>query len=654
MFYLFRVKPTIHRSVLNSLREVRNAVSIRTLFLLVNLAALASVSCVAQSQSSAQTCPRPAVGATISNPPELRSHNGKLEVAFHVKYQQTLVSEGPPRYCYITDDGVESPTLRVHPGDELIIHLHNDLAVSSGAPSTTHQMMPMTRQDDCSGDSMDLSTTNLHFHGMTIPPVCHQDEVIRTAVHPGQVFDYDVKIPQDEPPGIYWYHPHPHGFGERQVQGGASGAIIVEGIEKIVPALASYPEKVIILRDQQRIGMEAPGPSVPAWDISVNFVPVIYPGYQPAVIESEPGESQLWRVVNAGADTIFNLQILSNGIAQPVEVVGIDGSPVIAPLRQTHIPLPPGARAEFVVTAGGKGEVTQLVTKAWDTGPSGDTDPERPIANVVSSPRVTGHEDKLSARQVLGRQPAQMASERVAAVQRTLYFSQHSSNAQDPDNFVLYFITVVGQKPEPYKMGSPPNIVVHQGDIEDWTIENHSTEDHVFHIHQIHFRVLEVNGKTTNDDTLRDTLDVPYWNGKGPYPSVKLRMEFTDPNSVGTFLYHCHILKHEDMGMMGSIQVLPSGMATSVKVSAPSRTSIGTAAKLMADIVSGADSVATGTVQFSANGVDIGKPVQLANGHAFVTTSFDKAGIYAINATYSGDSGHDEALSPSFNIAVQH
>ncbi len=106
-------------------------------------------------------------------------------------------------------------------------------------------------------------------------------------------------------------------------------------------------------------------------------------------------------------------------------------------------------------------------------------------------------------------------------------------------------------------MGSPPNIVVHQGDVEDWTIENRSPEDHVFHIHQIHFIVQAVNGKPVNDPTERDTIDVPYWSGTGPYPSVKLRMDFRDPNTVGTFLYHCHILKHEDLGMMGSIQVLP-------------------------------------------------------------------------------------------------
>ena len=60
-------------------------------------------------------------------------------------------------------------------------------------------------------------------------------------------------------------------------------------------------------------------------------------------------------------------------------------------------------------------------------------------------------------------------------------------------------------------------------------------------------------------------IDVPYWSGKGPFPSVKLLMDFSDPNTVGTFLYHCHILKHEDMGMMGSIRVLPGALADGQK-----------------------------------------------------------------------------------------
>jgi FtsP/CotA-like multicopper oxidase with cupredoxin domain len=94
--------------------------------------------------------------------------------------------------------------------------------------------------------------------------------------------------------------------------------------------------------------------------------------------------------------------------------------------------------------------------------------------------------------------------------------------------------------------------------VENWTIENHSGEAHAFHIHQLHFLVAAINGIPVQNPDLQDTITVPNWSGSGPYPNVTLRMDFRDPNIAGTFVYHCHILDHEDGGMMAKIQVNPS------------------------------------------------------------------------------------------------
>jgi FtsP/CotA-like multicopper oxidase with cupredoxin domain len=513
------------------------------------------VSLVSTAQAQTEVCPRFAAGGIIEKPPEIHSQHGVLELGLHLRYQQTLSSEGPLRYCLVTDDGVESPTLRVYPGDRLIIHLHNDLPPWRGHGSQTspgHE----SEDGDCTGGQMNPSITNLHFHGMSIPPVCHQDDVIHTAVSPGGEFDYRVTIPVDEPPGLYWYHPHPHGFSERQVQGGASGAIIVEGIQKVVPALKSLPERVIVLRDQQYMGS---GPSTaprPAWDISANFVPVTYSGGRPAILKVSSGGRELWRVVNAGADVIFNLQVVIKNTAQRLDVVAIDGVPlstVKGLTSQDSILLPPGARAEFVLTTPKEGQNSQLVTLAWNTGPQGDNDPQRVIADIVSSASFK----RNTVRAETGALWSPVRKMPQATVQRHLYFSQVSTNSEDSDVSVVYYITMVGEAPQPYNMSRPPTIVARRGDVEDWTIENRSPEDHVFHIHQIHFWVVEIDGKPTFDSTMRDTVDVPYWSGKGPYPNVKLRMDFRDPSITGTFLYHCHILRHEDAGMVGAIRVDP-------------------------------------------------------------------------------------------------
>jgi FtsP/CotA-like multicopper oxidase with cupredoxin domain len=277
-----------------------------------------------------QVCARSASGSATTAPPELESQNGVLEVTF--KFLTATDAQGLVRYCYVTDTGLQAPTLRVNPGDQLIIHFQNDLPAAAG--NMAGMKMSLSANDTITGiisacgGAMSASATNIHFHGTNVAPVCGQDEVVHTLIQPGQSFDYNVQIPANEPPGLYWYHPHPHGFSEGQVQGGATGALIVEGLQNIDPALAGLPERTFVLRDQVLPASEANDPNIPAWDLSLNFVPVTYPNYTPAVIQTNPGQQELWRVANTAADTILNLQYVVNGTAQAMQVVAIDGYPI--------------------------------------------------------------------------------------------------------------------------------------------------------------------------------------------------------------------------------------------------------------------------------------------------------------------------------------
>jgi FtsP/CotA-like multicopper oxidase with cupredoxin domain len=142
---------------------------------------------------------------------------------------------------------------------------------------------------------------------------------------------------------------------------------------------------------------------------------------------------------------------------------------------------------------------------------------------------------------------------------RKLYFSEKLQNPTDPNSPTDFYLTVDGQTPAVFDPHSPTtNIVAHQGDVEDWIVENRSQEVHDFHIHQVHFVMLEWFGLPINEPFLRDTIPVPFWDGKSAqYPTVKLRMDFRDPNIVGDFPFHCHLLEHEDGGMMGIIRVEP-------------------------------------------------------------------------------------------------
>jgi FtsP/CotA-like multicopper oxidase with cupredoxin domain len=139
-----------------------------------------------------------------------------------------------------------------------------------------------------------------------------------------------------------------------------------------------------------------------------------------------------------------------------------------------------------------------------------------------------------------------------------LYFSEDREDLRASGKPAKYFITVEGKAPAAIDMNfKHPDITARQGTVEDWIIENRARESHVFHIHQLHFQVVGRYGTNQGEPALRDTIDLSYWDGRSPrYPSVRLRMDFRAPEIVGTFLFHCHILEHEDAGMMGSVEVV--------------------------------------------------------------------------------------------------
>jgi FtsP/CotA-like multicopper oxidase with cupredoxin domain len=555
-------------------------------FLCLILAVARPIRAGAATPLAHDVCPRPAPGAVVPEPEDLRSENGSLQVDLHIRNQRE--SDGSWRFCYLLGSGAQAPTLRLHPGDLLVLRLKNELNIEPGSPPDAHQHG--IAADACASGAMELSATNLHFHGLTIAALCHRDEVLKTSIRAGDPpFEYRFHIPADEPPGLYWYHPHIHGFSTPQVLGGASGALVIEGIEQANPDVAGLPERVLVIRDQNLLNPDAPpassepvvpkmlidrdgdaanngtGFGKPAKDLSINYVPVPYPDYPPALISIRPHERQLWRVLNASAITYLNLAVLVKRKAQPLGIVALDGVPLNAngnAANQTeprdHIGVPPGGRVEFIMEGPALGESGLLVTRTVDTGQGGENDPNRALALIM--PAETAPEP----RSILAASPPRAASSTrpwLGDVQpvrvRKLFFSERLRDANNPNSATDFFLTVDGEEPRAFDpAAAQPNIVVKHGDVEDWIIENRSSELHAFHIHQLHFILVAYNGMPVNEPFLRDTVNVAYYNGRAlQYPSVRLRMDFRDPNAVGTLVYHCHLLEHEDGGMMGTVRV---------------------------------------------------------------------------------------------------
>jgi FtsP/CotA-like multicopper oxidase with cupredoxin domain len=218
--------------------------------------------------------------------------------------------------------------------------------------------------------------------------------------------------------------------------------------------------------------------------------------------------------------------------------------------------MPPAGRAEFIVTGPPAGTSAALVHKGFDTGPVGDPSPTQMLASIVvssaSADQAAAVTTPTPPRPVTPRFSG-LASIKPSAT-RKLFFSEAALGVAGPVNF---FLALDGQIPHLFTMDEPPAIKTKVGAVEDWTFENRTPEEHAFHMHQIHFLVTAINGVAVPNPTMQDTVIIPYWTGKGPYPTVTVRMDFRDPEIAGTFVYHCHILDHEDGGMMQKIQVDP-------------------------------------------------------------------------------------------------
>lgn len=509
------------------------------------------------SQAVGQCPKRPDPGTVLHDALSLTSSGGVLNAELTVKH--SVDEGGYTHYCYnyLTDQGkvAEAPTLRLNPGDTLELDVKN--RIQDDSADATPMAHHMNSQEASCGDSgtPTIDSQNVHFHGMNIPPTCHKDNVITTLIQPGtNAFHYKFQVPADEPPGLYWYHPHVHGFAEFHVNGGAAGALVVEGMDKIHPEVAGLTERVFVIRQQFLIPW-VPGP----YQLTINYEPALYPNFPSPMIEMKPGEKQFWRVANATNQDFMPLQVVFNGQPQPLQVVALDGYPLPKLRTQNTILVPPAGRAEFIVQAPNDNTVSaDFETRAYDTGPTGNPDIHQILGNIVLTNDAVQEEKRPL-------EPAQTAADRIKfrglselkpTAERKLYFSEEFGGSNGP---IQFYITVDGQKQKVFDPNEKPVIVTKVGAVEDWTIENRALETHAFHIHQIHFKVLEIDGKAVQRQDLKDTIEIPFWEGRGhPYHSVKLRMDFRDPVIAGTFLFHCHILLHEDLGMMHKILVKPN------------------------------------------------------------------------------------------------
>jgi suppressor of ftsI len=465
--------------------------------------------------------------------PEVRARNHVASLTLHA------VNENG-RDAFSFEGNAVAPVIRASPGDVLKITYINDLPAKS---SETCAINPC------------LDMTNLHFHGLSISPNSPQDDVIGMMARPGQTLHYSVEIPRDHPPGLFWYHTHPHGESHRQALDGMSGAIVIEGMERYVPGVARLRERVMVVRGRS---IEH-DPNAAELMRAVEIPPKGCGGESEAVAEIftlngvvrpriaiAPNERQLWRVVNASADRYLDLQLGE----QTFEILALDGMPLAYhdpehPARVTdHLLLAPAGRLEAIVTGPPPGIHESLRTRCVNTGPDGDPNPEMVLADLVQpgsaqpSPLKTDAQPtRLKAHAIDERaplyKPIDVEPLKQAAPDFTVIFTEDKNG---------FYINGRKYAPEASSMTS-----ARVGTYEHWRILNRTAELHPFHIHQVHFLAYAENGVPLAHPEWLDTVNVPYAG------SVDVILDFTDPIIKGMSVFHCHLLNHEDKGMMAKI-----------------------------------------------------------------------------------------------------
>jgi len=464
--------------------------------------------------------PDPASGPIITGlpfvePPIIRSRNGVLKLgltaqATPVRISGKLVNarvysasafgrEYPPSYV--------PPILVLDPGDNLQVTLKNGL----GEP------------------------TNLHTHGFFISPSGNQDNIF-VDLPPGGTFLYNYDLPSDLSPGLYWYHPHLHPLVEEQVFGGMAGYIYVRGLKKLLPEyLQDIPERFVHLKDFQVNKLN----TIPAVNINSD-APTnrTVNGLVQPIMSMRAGETQLWHLGNIGADIWYNLEMPGLEFT----VIAEDANPVDRTWTTAQLLMPPAKRYDVLVQAK-KAGAYQLITTQMNTGPWGDSYPETLLATL----NVTG---PAKTPAILPTHIKPFDNLAHATVKQVRIF-----DLSENPNTNRFFINRRTFKPN--HVDATPET----GTVEEWVFRNASLELHPIHLHVNDAQVMSVNGIAQDARSWVDTIPIPSAtkDAQGHLIPGEVVMRFKFRKFVGPYVFHCHILAHEDHGMMSVINVTSPG-----------------------------------------------------------------------------------------------
>jgi FtsP/CotA-like multicopper oxidase with cupredoxin domain len=497
----------------------------------------------------------------LQSPFALKSQNGKLKLKLVCKPAVVDMDAVKLVRTNTYDGVVPGYTWVLRPGDLLEVDLRNHLPK---IPAQPHMTMDRPHK---------WTTTNLHTHGLHVSPSGIADNIF-LEIPPGHRQRYEIPIPDDHPAGLFWYHPHKHGGVCQQVRAGMAGIIVIRGDLDHVPHIRAAKEKIMVLQSIELGADYELLEPIPDPTKEQAFFPrknVLYTvnGKLKPKVTMYPGEVQRWRLLNAAEGKYMSLKLTGHDLHQ----IAWDGLTLHEPEATDIVLLSSGNRVELLIKAGKPGTYELLLTPGSSQKPNIPGMPESipeheselfcKLTGAMESMAAAGLTDEppeLQPRSILtlevrGSGPEMHMPRSLPAfdppilpIARKRYF--RFTVARDPMNEFLSF----GIDGKQFEVNNPAYRVT-LGTAEEWTLVNDCDNKlmdhaHVYHIHVNPFKVIEVNGRKLSKPLWRDTFVL----GKRSGDSLKFVSNFVD--FTGKFVEHCHVLAHEDLGMMGSVEVV--------------------------------------------------------------------------------------------------
>ncbi|MGW7636557.1 multicopper oxidase family protein [Streptomyces decoyicus] len=428
----------------------------------------------------------------LRNPAEVVSKDGLLRTRIVVERKKVELA-GRKLWALTYNGQYMPPTLRIKPGDRMELAVVNKID----------------------------KVTNLHVHGLHVSPSGNSDNIF-LAIEPGQTYHYAYRFPSNLAAGTYWYHPHPHTQSAAQTAGGMSGLIIVDGLKKYLPeSLRGIRERVVALKDFQVQGDQVKTEGLKIGSPTHRTVN----GQLNPVIDIRPGEVQLWRIANISANIFYKVALPG----RKFHVIARDANPVNTIYSADSIVIPAAARFDVLVE-GGRPGTSELQTLPYNTGSAGNQFPRATLATVVSQGRAMAPVKIPTAFA-----PTRDLSNAKIAARKTITFTENAQGTQ-------FFIN--GKQFDMNRTDFRAKL----NTVEEWTVRNQSDEVHSFHTHTDDFQLMSKDGVPVRFYGWRDTVDI------SPRGESVIRIRFSD--YVGRTVLHCHILNHEDAGMMATLEIV--------------------------------------------------------------------------------------------------